>query len=64
MSSKTTVKLNKALCQRAARVAKHAGYSSVEEFVEHVLEKEMANFEESDSKEEVVKKLKGLGYLE
>jgi hypothetical protein len=64
MSSKTTVKLNKALCQRAARVAEHAGYSSVEEFVEHVLEKEMANFEESDSKEEVVKKLKGLGYLE
>jgi hypothetical protein len=64
MSSKTTVKLNKALCQRAARVAEHAGYSSVEEFLEHVLEKEMANFEESDSKEEVVKKLKGLGYLE
>jgi hypothetical protein len=64
MSSKTTVKLNKALCQRAARVAEHAGYSSVEEFLEHVLEKEMAHFEESDSKEEVVKKLKGLGYLE
>ncbi len=64
MSSKTTVKLNKALCQRAARVAEHVGYSSVEEFLEHVLEKEMANFEESDSKEEVVKKLKGLGYLE
>lgn len=64
MSSKTTVKLNKVLCQRAARIAGQAGYSSVEEFIEHVLEKELAHFEESDSKEEVVRKLKGLGYLE
>ena len=64
MSSKTALKLNKALCQRAARVAEKAGYSSLEEFVEHVLEKELAHFEESDSKEEVIRKLKGLGYLE
>jgi hypothetical protein len=62
--SKTTVKLNKSLCQRAAKVAQTAGYSSVEEFLEHVLEKELAHFEESDSKEDVIKKLKGLGYLE
>ena len=64
MSSKTTVKLNKNLCQRAASIAEHAGYSSLEEFVEHVLEKELAHFEESDSKEEILKKLKGLGYIE
>lgn len=64
MPSKTSVKLNKTLCQRAARVAGKAGYSSVEEFMEHVLEKELAHFEEADSKEEVIKKLKGLGYLE
>ena len=64
MPSKTSVKLNKTLCQRAARVAEKAGYSSVEEFMEHVLEKELAHFEEADSKDEVIKKLKGLGYLE
>ena len=64
MPSKTSVKLNKTLCQRAARVAEKAGYSSVEEFMEHVLEKELAHFEEADSKEEVIKKLKGLGYIE
>ena len=64
MPSKTSVKLNKTLCQRAARVAGKAGYSSVEEFMEHVLEKELAHFEEADSKEEVIKKLKGLGYIE
>ena len=63
MPSKTTLKLNKSLCERAARIAGHAGYSSLEEFVEHVIEKELAHFEETDSKEEVIKKLKGLGYL-
>jgi hypothetical protein len=62
--SKTTLKLNKNLCQRAARESEKAGYSSLEEFVEHVLEKELARLEESGSKDEVVKKLKGLGYLE
>jgi len=61
---KSTVKLNKTLVQRAARIAEHAGYSSVEEFIEHIIERELSHFEESDSKEEVVKKLKGLGYLE
>ena len=64
MLSKTAIKLNKALCQRAERAAQKAGYSSVEEFVEHLVEKELAKLEESDSKDEVTKKLKGLGYLE
>ena len=64
MASKTTVKLNKVLCERAASIARQAGYSSTEEFIEHVLEKELSHFEESDSKENVIKKLKGLGYLE
>ena len=60
---KTNVKLNKTLVQRASRIAEHAGYSSVEEFIEHVIEKELSHFEDSDSKEEIIKKLKGLGYL-
>jgi len=64
MLSKTTLKLNKALCQRAARFADQAGYSSLAEFVEHVIEKELARLEAADSKQDVVKKLKGLGYLE
>ena len=64
MLSKTTLKLNKPLCQRAARCAGQAGYSSLEEFVEHAIEKELARLEAADEKEDVVKKLKGLGYLE
>jgi hypothetical protein len=62
--SKTTVKLNPDLCRRALRIAGHAGCSSLDEFVEQVLEKELAHFEESDSKEDIINKLKKLGYLE
>ena len=58
-----TIKLNKTICERAKRAAESAGYSSLEEFVEHAIEKELANHEESQSKEELVRKLKGLGYL-
>jgi hypothetical protein len=64
MLSKTTVKLNKTICERARRAAAAAGYSSLEEFVEHAIEKELADHEESQSKEELARRLKGLGYLE
>jgi hypothetical protein len=64
MLSKTTLKLNKTICERARRAAQAAGYSSLEEFVEHAVEKELANHEESLSKDDLVRKLKGLGYLE
>ena len=64
MLSKTTLKLNKTLYERARQAATAAGYSSVEEFVEHAVEKELAKHEASLSKEDLVRKLKGLGYLE
>jgi len=57
-------KLNKNLWERIQRCARAAGYSSPQEFVEHVLEKELARLEDAESDEEIVKKLKGLGYLE
>jgi hypothetical protein len=63
MLSKTTVKLNKAVCERARREAKAAGYSSLEEFIEHAVEKELANHEQSPQKDELARRLKGLGYL-
>jgi hypothetical protein len=40
-----------------------AGYSSVDEFVSHALEKEIAQFEDAGSEEEIKKRLKGLGYI-
>ena len=58
------MKLNKALCDRARVLVEKAGYSSLEEFIEHAIERDLARLEDADSKEELIKKLKGLGYLE
>lgn len=57
------IKLDKALLAKVKRYADLAGYSSVDEFVTHVIEKELAKFEGSDSEEDIKKKLKGLGYI-
>ena len=57
------IKLNKGLLARMKRHVDLAGYSSVEEFVTHVLEKEMAQREAAESEQELRKKLKGLGYI-
>jgi hypothetical protein len=57
------IKLDKALLVRVKRCADAAGYSSVDEFVAHVLEKEIASIEQSDSEAEIKRKLKGLGYI-
>jgi len=64
MGAKDSIKLSKALCDRARAVISKAGYSSLEEFIEHAVEKDLLHLEEADSKEELLKKLKGLGYLE
>jgi len=60
----TSVKLNKDLWARIQRVANAGGYSSPQEFVEHVLEREVAKLDAAQSDEEIVLKLKGLGYLD
>ena len=52
-----------ALAREVNQVAEVAGYSSPEEFVIHVLEKEISQFEGADSEEEIKKRLKGLGYI-
>ncbi|MGC2657016.1 MAG: hypothetical protein WA324_03490 [Bryobacteraceae bacterium] len=63
-----SVKLRKDLWERVKRAAASAGYHSPREFVEHVLEKEVAKLEsvleDAPSDEEIARKLKGLGYLD
>jgi len=61
--SKAKVKLDKDLMDKVKKYAELAGYSSTEEFVTHCLEKEISKLEESESEEEIKKKLKGLGYI-
>jgi len=57
------VRLDKDLVARVKKYAELAGYTSAEEFITHCLEKEISKLEESDSEDEVKKKLKGLGYI-
>ena len=63
MSGGSKIKVDKVLLDKIKKYAVLAGYSSPEEFVHHALEKEIAQLEESDSDEEIKKKLKGLGYI-
>jgi Arc/MetJ-type ribon-helix-helix transcriptional regulator len=63
MKSKVTVKLNASICERAKSIVEKAGYSSLEEFIEHAMERDLARLETSESKEDLLRKLKGLGYL-
>jgi metal-responsive CopG/Arc/MetJ family transcriptional regulator len=60
---KAKVKLDKDLLEKVKKYAEMSGYSSAEEFIAHCLEKEIAKLDESDSEEEIKKKLKGLGYI-
>ena len=62
--SGTSVKLNKELWARVKRVSDAAGYSGPQEFIEHVLDREISKLDEAQSNEEIVLKLKGLGYLD
>jgi metal-responsive CopG/Arc/MetJ family transcriptional regulator len=63
MFGTTKVKLDAALVDKIKKYAEIAGYSSVEEFITHALEKELAKIGDSDDEEEIRKRLKGLGYI-
>jgi len=59
------IKIENDLLEKIKEHVETAGYSSVEEFVTHTLEKEIEKFIESESDNEMVtNRLKGLGYLE
>ena len=58
-----SIKLERDLYDRVKKIADVAGYATVEEFVAHVLEKEMIHFEDASNDEDIRSKLKGLGYI-
>lgn len=58
------IKIDSSLYDRVKKVAELAGYSSSEEFIVHVIEKELSVLESAGSDEEVTERLRGLGYLE
>ncbi len=61
--SSAKVKIDRDLMDRIRKVADVAGYATPEEFVVHVLEKEMLHFEDAGSDDDIRDKLKGLGYI-
>ena len=63
MGKTVSIKIDKELHARLTKIADVAGYATVDEFVAHVLEKEMLHFEDSKNDDEIRAKLKGLGYI-
>lgn len=58
------IKIASDLLERSKRAATAAGYSSVEEFVAHCIEKELKAHEADESESQVADQLRGLGYIE
>jgi len=58
------IKIDSNLLARAKDAAEAAGYSSVEEFVTHIIETELAKNRSSDTDEKVADQLRGLGYID
>ncbi len=58
------IKIDSALFARAKNGVEVAGYSSLEEFVTHIIEKEVAKYEQTDVDEKIAEQLRGLGYIE
>ncbi len=57
------IKIDSGLLDRAKKAAETAGYSSIEEFVTHIIETELAKHETTDD-DQVTDQLRGLGYIE
>ena len=57
------IKLEKDLLERIKKISEVAGYASPEEFIVHVLEREVAQFEDASTDEDITDKLRGLGYI-
>ncbi len=61
--STVKVPVERDLYDKLRKVADVAGYATTEEFVTHILEKEMLHFEEAGDDNDIREKLKGLGYI-
>ena len=58
------IKIDSNLFDRAKNAAETAGYSSVEEFITHIIETEVAKYETKKADEKTAEQLRGLGYIE
>jgi len=63
-SKQAKIRIDRSLHRRLSRIAEVGGYSSVDEFIVHALEKEAGKFDPNQDDQEVEKQLRGLGYIE
>jgi hypothetical protein len=57
------IKLDKDLFEQVKEYADKQGYSSTDEFVVHLLEQIVNTLDSDDQDADVMKRLKGLGYI-
>jgi hypothetical protein len=64
--SKLKVKIEGEIADRIVKVASAGGYSSPQEFVLHVMERELEKLDpgQDESAEAIRRKMEGLGYIE
>lgn len=59
------VKIDSHLYDRVQKVAEIAGYTGADEFIVHIIEKELGRLEATDEDEKKIEeRLRGLGYIE
>ena len=58
------IRIDDPLYERVRRIAEIAGYSSPDEFIVHIIEKELSRLETAETDEKVEERLRGLGYIE
>lgn len=63
-SSQRKVKIDKDLYDRLEGVALQQGYSSTDEFIRHVLEREARADIDPTDQQEAERQLRGLGYID
>ena len=58
------IKIDAGIYERVKKVVQTAGYSSIEEFITHIIETELAKHETAEEDTKVADELRGLGYIE
>jgi len=63
---KLKLKLDSVTIERIRRVSEKGGYSSPEEFILHIIDRELDTLDQDsrESEEEIRRKMEGLGYIE
>ena len=64
MFNSKKISIDKALYEKLVDAAGSSGYSSVDELVTHILEKEVAHQDDQQEQKLAEEQLRGLGYLE